>query len=395
MRRIEMMMQTTRQEIEAHQVNAMSISGKFNLKTEVTKVNRGVLLSQDNPKYPNLIKEYGHLHGVNMNDTHTKQELPVQLILGTSEYTKIKTKATPKIGKPGEPVAEFTQLGWTIMSPDKEADLTKMLLTQTTPSDYENLCRLDILGLKDYPTGDQSNVYQDFKEHLVRCPEGWYETGLLWNWNHPPLANNKEGSIKRLESLLKKLDKQLDMLTKYDSIMKDQLSQGIVERAEEQPKGKDFYIPYKPVVRETAGSNKTRIVYDASARLNERLPSLNECLEPGPSLQNQLWSVLVRNRFHPLLLSGDLKQAFLQDRIREDDRDALRFHWLKDLTTRQVEALRFTQALFGLSTSPFLLGGVIEQHLKNMQLVYPHAVDEIRRSLYVDDLIRRDNGRKN
>jgi hypothetical protein len=65
------------------------------------------------------------------------------------------------------------------MSPGKEADLTKMLLTETTPSDYENLCRPDILGLKD-PTGDHSNVYQEFEEQLVRTPDSWYETGLFW-----------------------------------------------------------------------------------------------------------------------------------------------------------------------------------------------------------------------
>ena len=194
-RRIEMMMQTTRQEIEVHQVEVKSLSRKFNLKTEVTKVNRGVLLTLDNPQYLDLLTQYSHLKGVVMDDTDTKQELPVHLILGTSEYTKIKTKTTPKLGKPGEPVAEFTQLGWTIMSPGKEADLTKMLLTQTTSSDYENLCRLDVLGLKDHPAGDQDNVYQEFKE-LERSPEGWYETGLMWKGNHPPLANNKEGSMK-------------------------------------------------------------------------------------------------------------------------------------------------------------------------------------------------------
>jgi hypothetical protein len=33
------------------------------------------------------------------------------------------------------------------------------------------------------------------------------------------------------------------------------------------------------------------------------------------------------------------------------------------------------------------LGGVIEQHLQNRQSIYPREVDEIRRSLYVDDLI--------
>ena len=126
-----------------------------------------MVLIQENPYHLDLIKQYDHLKEGTMDDTDTKQELPVHLILGTSEYTKIKTKTTPKIGKPGEPVAGLTQLSWTITSLGKEADLTKMLLTQTTPSDYENLCRLDIQGLKDHPTGEQNNVYQEFKVQLV------------------------------------------------------------------------------------------------------------------------------------------------------------------------------------------------------------------------------------
>lgn len=105
---------------------------------------------------------------------------------------------------------------------------------------------------------------------------------------------------------------------------------------------------------------------------------------------NKLWSILVKNRFQPVALAGDLKQAFLQVRIREEDRDVMRFHWLKDLDTKRVETLRLTRALFGLSTSPFLLGGVIDQHLKNLQNIYPREVEEIRRSLYVDDLISGD-----
>lgn len=66
----------------------------------------------------------------------------------------------------------------------------------------------------------------------------------------------------------------------------------------------------------------------------------------------------------------------------------MRFHWLKNLETTQVETLRFIRALFGLSTSPFLLGGVIEQHsLNNLHHIFPKEVEEIRRILYVDDLI--------
>ena len=40
----------------------------------------------------------------------------------------------------------------------------------------------------------------------------------------------------------------------------------------------------------------------------------------GPSLQNKFWAVLVRARFHPVALTGDIEQAFLQVQIQEQDR---------------------------------------------------------------------------
>ena len=107
------------------------------------------------------------------------------------------------------------------------------------------------------------------------------------------------------------------------------------------------------------------IVFDASARANEKSLSLNDCLETAPPLQNLLWNVLVRMRFKPVALCGDLKQAFLQVRIRKDDRDTLRFHWIKNTNPHEIQVLRFTRVPFGLVQSPFLLVGTIEQHLEN------------------------------
>ena len=185
---------------------------------------------------------------------------------------------------------------------------------------------------------------------------------------------------------MRKLERS-DLLERYDRVIKDQLEQGIVERASEVPQRRELYIPHKPVVKESAESTRLRIVYDAFARASENSPSLNECFNPGPPLQNQLWNVLVGERFHQVLTTGDLKQAFLQVRIHEKYRDALRFHWFKDLQTKTIEVLRFTRALFGLAPSPFLLGGVIQQHLKNFLTVHPEIVSEIEKSLYVDDLI--------
>ena len=52
-----------------------------------------------------------------------------------------------------------------------------------------------------------------------------------------------------------------------------------------------------------------------------------------------------------------------------------------------IEVLRFTRALFGLVQSPFLLGGTKHQHLEGKKERYTSAVEEIQRSLYVDDVI--------
>ena len=88
-----------------------------------------------------------------------------------------------------------------------------------------------------------------------------------------------------------------------------------------------------------------------------------------------------------MALAGDLKQAFLLVRILLEDRDALRFHWIEDKETSNVEVLRLTCALFGLVQSPVLLGGTLHQHLEGMKERYPAAVEEVKKSLYVDDVV--------
>ena len=121
---------------------------------------------------------------------------------------------------------------------------------------------------------------------------------------------------------------------------------------------------------------------------------MEECIENGPPLQNQLWDILLRNRFNPITLAGDLKQAFLRVRINEYDCDALRFHWIINKNAKQIQTLRFTRALFGLGPSPFLLRGTIAQHMENSRDEYAEEVEKISRDLYVDDLITGDTNVK-
>ena len=103
---------------------------------------------------------------------------------------------------------------------------------------------MDLLGIDEKPNGDQSVVYEEFLEQLSRGPEGWYETGLPWKGDHPPLPSHKSRSLKRLGSLVQRL-KKTGKLDDYDAVIQEQLEEGIMEEAEMAAVGREFYIPIR------------------------------------------------------------------------------------------------------------------------------------------------------
>ena len=153
------------------------------------------------------------------------------------------------------------------------------------------------------------------------------------------------------------------MLDQDDDNIREQVKEGVVEKAPAKVTGKEFYMPHRAVIRENAESTKLRVVCDASARAYDGVPSLNECFCTGPPLQNGLWNIIVRNRFHPTAVAGDMRKAFLKIHVKGAERDALRFHWIKDISTKELEVLKSE---------------------------YPGTVQEITNSLYIDDLIAGD-----
>ena len=84
----------------------------------------------------------------------------------------------------------------------------------------------------------------------------------------------------------------------------------------------------------------------------------------------------------PVAITGDLKQAFLQIRIREEDRDALQFHWIKDRNSTEIKVLRFTRLVFGLGPSPFVLRGTIESHHDKEHQNHPSRERAAKESLH-------------
>ena len=128
-----------------------------------------------------------------------------------------------------------------------------MLFSKTSVRGYENLCNLDVLGVKDEHTNWDEKKYDEFQKQLWRSAEGWYETKLIWKEKHPRLNYNKPGSLGRLNNLLRNLSRN-NQLETYDDIIREQQKAGIVETVDRNSncQKKEFHMPYKAVIRESA-----------------------------------------------------------------------------------------------------------------------------------------------
>ena len=123
--------------------------------------------------------------------------------------------------------------------------------------------------------------------------------------------------------MVKGLKQDPAILSEYDSTIKKQMQQGIVERvepSEDEPKCV-HYLPHHVVVRQDKEPTNVRAAYDASAR--SMSPSLNDCLHVGNKLNMKIFDILLRFCAHRIAIIADIDKAFLMISIAKKDRVVL------------------------------------------------------------------------
>lgn len=252
-----------RQSLPLFDVTLKSLDDQVQEKIEVTGSKMPDFTVVKRPTLEELKEKYSHARDKKFYRT-ANEEYPIQLILGDSTYCKIRTEQVFK-GKPEEPIVEGTTFGWVIHGGEDYADSKCMFVKES--SDYEKLYSLDVLGVEDRVEDDQSQVYSDFKENITRREDGRYEVSVPWIPGKELSSTNEQPSRQRLWNVERKLSRDPELKEKYEEIVNDQITAGIVEYAPEQATGgRTFYMPHKPVIRNDATTTKVRMVFDASAK---------------------------------------------------------------------------------------------------------------------------------
>ena len=139
-------------------------------------------------------------------------------------------------------------------------------------------------------------------------------------------------------------------LALYDSVIREQLRVGFIEKVENPSIStpKMHYLPHRAVYNDSK-TTPLRVVFDCSAKGNKHSPSLNECLESGPSLNKDFCHILLRFRTKKFACMADIAKAYLQCSLSEADRDSTRFLWPENPLdpSSPLMTLRFKVVLFG------------------------------------------------
>ena len=339
---------------------------------------------------------YEHLIGLKLGDSSNGEvELKIDLLIGADFYWEFVTNkmVTGDVG----PVALETLLGWVLSGNMKSNSRSSTNYAQThvmtvaaeIDERLEDLVQkfwnIDSIGVSNDVDNDP---VKSFKEN-VTFDGSHYTVCLPWKADIGTLSDNFLLCKGRLNSLIKRLKKDPHLLEQYDKIIKEQEKEGIVEAVEDNiyEVGAVHYIPHREVIRKERDTAKLRIVYDASAKMKNK-PSLNDCLQVGPYMLPKIFDIMVRFRCFKYALTSDIKSAFLNIRIKKEERDYLRFLWISDIheDNPKIVVKRFTSVIFGVNSSPFLLNATIVTHMEKF-VKYQDVVNTFLRDLYVDDSV--------
>ena len=220
--------------------------------------------------------------------------------------------------------------------------------------DLKRFWSLETIGIKDPISKESDEEAIEKFCNTIKFEEGRYQITWPLKLNGVGVSDNFEVALRRMKSLVQRLQSDVNLLQIYDGIIKQQLNQGIIERVDDDVNQhiQKYYMPHHPVLTPKKATTKVGIVYDASSKAESNMNSLNECLHRGPVILPDLCGLLIRFRIYPIVVLADIEKAFLQVGIQEANRDVTHFLWLKDLTKVNIQenliTYRFCRVFLGL-----------------------------------------------
>ncbi|CAG9121872.1 unnamed protein product [Plutella xylostella] len=197
----------------------------------------------------------------------------VDILLGAEDYSKVLKEGIKK-SSTGEFIAQATSLGWILSGvvPSLLRPSADINVLHARVEDDELLKRFwelekdTELTKEQRFTEEEKRCEEHFDRTIKRDESGRYIARLPFKDDEIQLDGSEKICHVRLNSLRRKLDKDMNLKEKYSEVFYEYLTLDHMEKVPDEEKGNKnaVYLPHHAVVREDKDSSKVRIVFDAS-----------------------------------------------------------------------------------------------------------------------------------
>lgn len=328
----------------------------------------------------------------------------VDLLIGADLFWDLLCSERIKLGV-GMPVLCETRLGWIVSGPinyncDKSVDRVKCNFTKTssfcTDTDLE-LIRSDLTRFWNLEEiNSQSNDYlpeekmcdEHFVANTTRLADGRFCVRIPLKQNPSILGSSFNGATKCLYSLERRLKAKPDFSKLYHEFMSDYETLGhMTEIKNVGLDDKAYFIPHHGVLRECSTTTKLRVVFNASCPTSSGV-SFNDIQMVGPTVQDDLLSILLRFRQYKYVLSADVEKMYRQVVVHPSDRHMQQVVW-RDDTCNPVKVFKLNTVTYGTASAPFLATRCLKQ--LGIECTNEKIATIIKHDFYVDDLLTGGN----
>lgn len=312
----------------------------------------------------------------------------VDMLIGSGLFWKLLCVGQIKMGTL---TLQKTCLGWVVAGPiNKSNALSPRMCSNVTcemlHKSLEKFWELDCPS-NSFPFTKEEQMCNDhFRNNFSRNTEGRFVVKLPFRDENPQFGDSKGLALKRLYSLERKFLREPHLKTEYVAFINEYISLGhmkLLEGKENPSSG--FYMPHHAVVKDSSLTTKLRVVFDGSAKSGNGA-SLNDALMVGPVLQQDLFSIVTRLRFHKYVLLADIVKMYRQILVSEEDTRFQRILW-RDSPKHPVKTYELKTVTYGTASASFLAVRCLHQLAIESEHEYPLGSEKILKDFYVDDLL--------
>ncbi|XP_072398016.1 uncharacterized protein [Diabrotica undecimpunctata] len=239
-----------------------------------------------------------------------------------------------------------------------------------------------------------------FKNTFKRSADNKFIVSIPFKENLTDLGNSRKSALQRYFSQEiplqryfsqeSRLLKNLELKRDYDMFMQEYLQSGHMSAIDEEREQQlAYYMPHHAVIRKTNKTTRVRVVFDASMKSESGL-SLNEVQCVGPTLQNDLFSIVLRFRKYQFVMTADISKMYRMIHVSPEQRKLQRIFWRQN-AANDLKCYQLNTVTYGTASAPYLAVRCLTQLASEHEKSNPKATESIKRSFCMDDYLEGAN----